>query len=103
MARDGDENGITFMQQALALLDAKKVGIHVPYFMSLLAQIQAAVGNIQSALALSSDAQERIQRSGQHIWLAELHRIDGEVRRAAGHPQSNVEDCFSARDEIAAR
>jgi predicted ATPase len=63
--------------------------------MSLLAHIYARVGNIQSALALSGDAHERIQRTEQYIWLAELYRIDGEVRRAAGQPLTNVEDRFS--------
>jgi predicted ATPase len=98
--RDGAENGITFMQQALGLLDAKNVGIHVPYFMSLLAQIHARVGNLPSALALCREALERLERTEQHIWLAELHRIDGEVRRAAGHPLSNVEDCFNTALDV---
>jgi predicted ATPase len=101
--RDGDENGITLMQQALSLLDAKNVGIHVPHFMTLLAEIHAAVGNIQSALVLCGDAQKRIQQTGQHLWLAELHRIDGEIRRVAGHPLSNVEDCFTKALDVSRR
>jgi class 3 adenylate cyclase/predicted ATPase len=100
---NGTEDGITVMKQALTLLDAKYVAIHVPYFMSLLAQVHARVGNIQSALAICSDAQERIQRTEQHIWLAELHRIHGEVRRTAGHPLSNVKDCFSKALDVSRR
>jgi class 3 adenylate cyclase/predicted ATPase len=97
------ENGIPYMQQALTLLDTKNVGIHVPYFMSLLAQSYAAVGNTGAALDLSRGALERVQQTGQHIWLAEMHRIDGEIRHAARNPLSDVEDCYSKALEVSRR
>lgn len=90
----GPENGISLMQQGIAHLDVLKTTLHVPYLTSLLAQVNGRVGDFQSALALCIDARERAQRSEQYIWEAELHRIEGEVRRDAGHPPTDVENCF---------
>jgi hypothetical protein len=46
---------------------------------------------------------KRIQRTEEYIWLAELHRIEGEVRRAAGHPLTDVEICYAAALEVSRR
>jgi predicted ATPase len=89
---DGSEVGIALMQQGLALLDAKNVVNQVPYFMSLLAQIHARAGDVHSALATCGNAQQMIRRTEERTWLAEVHRVEGEVRRIAGHPLTDVED-----------
>jgi predicted ATPase len=100
---DEMQNGIALMHQALTLLEIKNVANHVPYFMSLLAQIHARAGDVHSALALCGDAQQRVRRSEEFIWLAELHRIEGEVRRAAGHPVRDVSACFESALEVGRR
>jgi predicted ATPase len=40
------------------------------------------------------DAQERAQMTEEYICDAELYRIEGEVRGAAGHALTDVEKCF---------
>jgi predicted ATPase len=90
----GPESGISLMQKGIADVDAKNLTFFVPLFTSLLAQVRGRVGDFQSALALCIDARERAQRSEQYIWEAELHRNEGEVRRAAGHSLTDVEECF---------
>lgn len=90
----GPQNGISLMQQGIADLDVLKTTLHLPYLTSLSAQVHGRIGDFQSALALCIDAQERAQRSEQYIWEAELHRNEGEVRRAAGHSLTDVEECF---------
>jgi DNA-binding SARP family transcriptional activator/class 3 adenylate cyclase/predicted ATPase len=90
----GPESGISLMQKGIADVDAKNLTFFVPLFTSLLAQARGRVGDFQSALALCIDARERAQRSEQYIWEAELHRNEGEVRRAAGHSLTDVEECF---------
>jgi predicted ATPase len=82
------------MQKGIADVDAKNLTFLVPLFTSLLAQVRGRDGDFQSALALCADARERSQRSEQYIWEAELHRNEGEVRRAAGHSLTDVEECF---------
>jgi predicted ATPase len=52
---------------------------------------------------LCIDAQERAQRNEEYIWEAELHRIEGEVRRAAGHPLTDAEACFGRALDVARR
>jgi predicted ATPase/class 3 adenylate cyclase len=91
---DGVENGIALMQQGLAMLEARNAVMQTPYFMSLLAQMHTRVGEFQKALALCVDAQGRAHRIEEHIWEAELYRIEGDVRRAARHASTDVEECF---------
>jgi predicted ATPase len=91
------------MQQSLALLNAKNVAFNVPFFMSLMAEAHARTGDLRSALALCRDAQERAQLTEEYLWLAEMHRIEGEVRRAAGHPLTDVEECFGRALDVSRR
>jgi hypothetical protein len=42
------------MHQALSLSEAKKIANHIPYLMSLLAEVHARAGKIHSALALAA-------------------------------------------------
>jgi predicted ATPase len=100
---DGAENGIALMQQGLAILETKNSVIHSPYFMSLLAQIHARAGDVQSASDLCIDAQERAQLADEYIFEAEQYRIEGEVRRAAGHPLTDVESCFGRALDVSRR
>jgi predicted ATPase len=99
----GPDNGISLMQQGIDGLDVMKTTLHVPYLTSLLAQVRGRVGDFQSALALCIDARERAERAEQYIWEAELHRTEGEVRRVAGHPLTDVEECFSRALDVSRR
>jgi predicted ATPase len=100
---DGSENGIALIQEGIDHLKAKRVAWQRPYWLSLLAQARARAGDVQGALTLCRDAQETVQRTEEHIWLSELHRIEGEVRRAAGYPVSDVEACFESALEVSRR
>ncbi|NOJ38406.1 ATP-binding protein [Bradyrhizobium australiense] len=91
----GPESGIALMQKGIADVDAKNLTFFVPLFTSLLAQARGRIGDFRSAVALCIDARERAQRSEQYNWEAELHRNEGEVRRAAGHSLTDVEECFA--------
>jgi predicted ATPase len=97
---DGSENGIALIQQGIDHLEAKRVAWQRPYWLSLLARARARAGDVQGALALCRDAQETVQRTEEQIWLSELHRGEGEVRRAAGRPEGEVESCFESALEV---
>lgn len=90
----GPESGISLMQKGIADVDAKNLTFLVPLFTSLLARVRGRAGDFRSAVALCIDARERSQRSEQYIWEAELHRNEGELRLAAGHSLTDVEECF---------
>jgi tetratricopeptide (TPR) repeat protein len=87
--------GIALMQKGLEILESKHVASNLPYFMTLLAQVHARAGDLQLALCVLNDAQERARQSEEHIWIAELYRIEGELRRAAGDASTKVEECFA--------
>jgi class 3 adenylate cyclase/predicted ATPase len=97
------EKGIALMQRSLALLEAKNVASHRPHFLSLLAQVQVREGDLQSALALCTDALERARRTEQQYFDAEIYRIEGEARRAAGHAVIDVEHCLGRALAISRR
>jgi predicted ATPase len=97
------EYGIDLMQRGLAARESHNSSVHHSFYMSLLAQIHARVGNVKTALDLCSAAQERAQRTEEHIWLGELHRIEGDVRSAAGHPLIEVEGCFRRAFDVSHR
>jgi predicted ATPase len=100
---DRAEKGIALMQQGLVILEAKNSVIQSPYFMSLLAEAHARAGDVQSAVALCIDAQERAQRTEEYIWEAELYRIEGEVRRVAEHPLTDVEGRLAMALDVSRR
>jgi class 3 adenylate cyclase/tetratricopeptide (TPR) repeat protein len=97
---DGSENGIALIQQGIDHLDGKRVAWQRPYFLTLLALARARAGDVQGALALCRDAQETVQRTEENIWLSELHRGEGEVRRAAGRPAGDIEACYERALEV---
>jgi predicted ATPase len=97
------ESGIALMQRGLANRDTNGNVIHQPYFLCLLAQIHSRVGDVRKVLTLCDDAKERAQRTEEYIWLAELYRIEGEVRRAAGHPSTKVEGCLKSAIDLSRR
>jgi class 3 adenylate cyclase/tetratricopeptide (TPR) repeat protein len=97
---DEPENGMALIQQGIDHLDSKRVAWQRPYWLSLLAQARARAGDVQGALALCRDAQETMRRTEENIWLSELHRREGEVRRAAGRPAGDVEVCYKTALEV---
>jgi predicted ATPase len=98
---DGAENGIVLMQQSLA--NRGNHAIHLPYHMSLLAEAQARAGEVESALGLCIDSQGKAQQTEEYLFAAELHRIEGEVRRAAGHPSTEIERCLRSALDVSRR
>jgi predicted ATPase len=97
------KDGISFMQEGLAELGLLKTTLHVPYLTSLLTQVCGRVGDFQSASALCIAARVKAQSSEQYIWEAELHRIEGEMRRAGGQPLTDVEGCFGKALDVSRR
>jgi predicted ATPase len=100
---DGAANGIILMQESVANRRASNNAPSLVYHMSLLAEALARTGDVESALASCIDARGLAQQIEEHIFAAELHRIEGEVRRAAGHPSTEVERCFTNALDVSRR
>jgi predicted ATPase len=52
---------------------------------------------------LCIDSQGKAQQTEEYRFAAELHRIEGEVRCAAGHPSTDVESCFTSALDVSRR
>jgi predicted ATPase/class 3 adenylate cyclase len=71
--------GIMQMQQALDAWRATGAEFMVPYFLALLAEAHAQVGQAREGLGLVTQALQRVERSGERWFEAELHRLRGEL------------------------
>ena len=58
-----------------------KIGVHIntPYFMTLLASGYRQLGRIEDGLEVLDDARASSDGRGEHWWLAEVHRLRGEL------------------------
>ena len=92
------EQGIALMEQGFALFSAGR-RLHRPYLLAVLANAKADFGRPAEALELSRDALAAAEASGEHWWLAELHRLRGRLFVArAQHDES--ESCFRMAIEV---
>jgi predicted ATPase len=81
------ETGITHMHQGLAAKRSGGAEFMVPYYLGLLADAYRQVGRAPDALPLLTDALDRVERTGERWFEAELHRLNAEVLIAVGPPQ----------------
>lgn len=58
-----------------------KIGVHIntPYFMTLLASAYWRAGRAEEALKVLDEARASGDSRGEHWWLAEIHRLRGEI------------------------
>ncbi len=97
-----EKEGIDEMEQGLASWRATGAELPVPYYLGLLAQSYAKVGERKKGFALLDEALRNSNRSGEAWWRAELYRLKGEL--SLGPPESNPsasEDSFNTAWEIA--
>lgn len=98
------EAAITRIRGGLAAYGSTGAHLFVPYFLSLLARACLKLGEPHEGLRVIGEALERAGTTGEHVWEAELTRLEGELRLAAC-PDAVAEalDCFGRAIEIARR
>jgi predicted ATPase len=93
------------IEAARAALSAKnRTGIHMSdsVFAALLAETLLATGDFAGAETTLRETFAFVEESGERFWLAELHRLDGQI--ALKQPQQDQEraaNCFLQAIEIA--
>ena len=100
--------GARHIDQALATYRGIGSGMVVPYFLALLAEVEAANGDFDRALSRLEDARRLIGEGGEAFMAAEIERLDGEIRRTLGGAQNRdadaaVERLFRRAHDIAER
>jgi class 3 adenylate cyclase/predicted ATPase len=92
------EQGIALMEQGLALFSAGR-RLHRPYMLAVLANAKADFGRRGEALELLEDALATTEVSGERWWLAELHRLRGQLLGARGQ-HDKAEACFQSAIDV---
>jgi predicted ATPase len=97
------EDGLAAVTSGLRELREINAGRHLPYLLGLLAEVQAGAGRIEDGLATVAEALEVVRRSGDHGWEGDLHRIRGDLLRAAGGQDGAAETALEEAVEVARR
>jgi predicted ATPase len=80
LSEAGDvETGAAQIREGLATWQATGAGFLVPYFLSLLAEVDGRSGTINKGLELVTEALNRVNETGERWFEAELHRLQGEL------------------------
>jgi predicted ATPase len=94
-AKGSIEAGIDEMRRGLAAKEATGAEIKVPFYLGLLASAYAEAGQPAEALPLLAEALNRLERTGERWFEAELHRRKGEVLLSLPErDQAAAEACF---------
>jgi class 3 adenylate cyclase/predicted ATPase len=79
IARSDAERGIREFREALGELAATATEVGAPFLLSLLVETHHAAGRGEEARPFLETALALSHRRRSHFWLAELHRLEGEL------------------------
>ncbi|MCP3964571.1 MAG: protein kinase [bacterium] len=97
------EEGIAQMHEGLHGLRATGMDLCGLYFLSMIAEAYAAAGREEKGLRVLAEALSVAKKTGEQWWLAELYRLEGELRLSLGEAETEVEGRFHHALEIARR
>ena len=75
--REQDEEGLRQMRQGLTDFRATGAELFVPHVLSLVAEGYAHLGQVEAGLAVLQEGWEVMERTGEHVWHAEMSRLKG--------------------------
>ncbi len=79
------ETGLAEMRRGLAAKQATGAELKVPYYLGIMAALLGETAKTE-AMLLFADALDRVERTGERWFEAELHRLRGEVLLGASEP-----------------
>jgi predicted ATPase len=86
--------GIARIEDGLVAYRATGAALFVPYFLALVGTTHGAAGRAAVGRHLLAEALDRVQRTGERWFEAELHRLQGELLRPTGADRAMAECCF---------
>ena len=96
--------GIALMESALVAHRQTGANYQSSFNLSYLALAHAQIGDFPKALRIAAQANQEVERTGEHWWKAEAHRIQGElVLRASTSQRNEAERCLHEALECARR
>jgi predicted ATPase len=102
LAAQGQNDGATQLQQAIAAYQAMGLRFALPYGLALLTSLYGCTGRPEVGLATLAEALAMVESQGEHMWQAELFRLKGELLLVpAGAACDEAERCFQQALAIA--
>jgi predicted ATPase len=96
------EEGLRQMCQGLTAYRATGAELGVSYSLSLLAEGYARLGQVEAGLAVLQEGWEVMERTGEHVWHAEVCRLKGALLlQQHGQVQAEAEACFQQAIAVA--
>ena len=100
--REPTEENIAALRTAIAARHSSGAYIIDSLLMTHLAQALLTAGEVTGAEAAVKEAFAFVERSGERYWLADLHRIEGQIALQRAEPdRPRAEACFLEAIEIA--
>jgi predicted ATPase len=97
--------GVVQIRQGLAARQTPGEEIARPYYLALLAEAYAHMGQTDAALQVLTEALAAVHRRGERFYEAELYRLKGELlqhaERGMQHTAYTPEACFRQARDIA--
>ncbi len=88
------DQGIVWMEEGLADLEAMQTGLRRPYYLSLLAEAYGKIGRMDDGLQMVAAGLAQADAQAQHLYVPDLHRIQAELLRKQGASDRRVEACL---------
>jgi predicted ATPase len=89
------DGGLAQMRQALAAIRTLGAALGKSWFLGLFAEACAYAGQREEGLHALEEALAHMDRTGEHVWEAELHRLKGELLgRHTARQAPEAETCF---------
>jgi adenylate cyclase len=103
--RGKEAEGIALMEKGLGGWRGAGIRVVEPCLLALLAEAYLRAGRVETAGERLAEARDRVEKTGERWWEAELHRLQGEVLLAAGDGdhRERAEACFHRALEVAGR
>lgn len=95
MAQEGAaEEELTLMRQSATERLALGVGWYQIQYLCMLAATHLQAGAADGGLGAIAQAKDHVARDHEHMWEAELQRLEGELRYVQGASPAGVQACF---------
>jgi predicted ATPase len=90
------EEGMAQMREGMAAYQYRGAHVHLPGFLSSLAEAQAKTSHLEEGLATLVEALAMVEQTGERHWEAELRRLRGDLLLAQGDEAKAVASLRSA-------
>ncbi len=97
------QEGILQIRQGLSTWQAIGAELLRPYLLGVLAEAYGMAGQAGEGLTALTKAFAQVDKTGERMWEAELHRLKGELLRKQGEAEAEIEACFCRAIDVARR